>query len=181
VPPVLGGPGDPIGGGSSRADLHRLVNGIQRAQGVNAVNGLSQDCKNDLAAHGIDANKVAVTASTTEYYDEYFEGDLKISDIVVNLDTRTLSTALAGNVAISLVNSSSQPVNKVALSKTYFTTVGFGPDLATSQNITLAHEALHNSVGLLDKNLAQKMGLGVFATDADASLAISHYLEGCYK
>jgi hypothetical protein len=52
------------------------------------------------------------------------------------------------------------------------------PDLASSQNLTLIHEALHTDTGLNDVDLARTLGLNVDA--GTASQVISLWLgAGC--
>lgn len=180
VPPGAMGPSiDGSGGGPSSLQLHNELNMIQRRQAVDAVRNMMSYCHQDLSRHGIDVNALAVTAGTIEYYSEYLDGSLKVSDVVPSFDSQQLTEALGGNVAVTLENAYGQITNKVVLSKIYFTQVNLGSDLATSQNITLVHEALHVQTGYGDVSLAMQMGLGKFEP-AEASRQISYYLAGCF-
>jgi hypothetical protein len=160
------------------------LNSIQRGQAAQAVEGLSSNCDDWLSADGINMNQVAATAAAATYYATYLEGSLTVNSIVASFDTSTLNQAVGGNIAISLVNAFGQFANDVVLGSLYFTTVEYGPNLATSQNVVLVHEALHNATGWGDTTLASNMGLGDFpntpAGIQAASQAISNFLAGCY-
>jgi len=138
-----------------------------------------------LADHGIDINAVAAKATTATYYSTYFEGNLRESDIIAWMGNETLGTVLGSNRAVTLVDAFGKYPDVVVIGYQYFTQISAGPDLATSQNITLVHEAIHNALSADDTRVASQMGLGNFpdtpgGVDA-ASIAISAFLATCYQ
>lgn len=168
--------------------LHlETLNRIQHAQAVSAVNNLSHDCQQAIAAHGIDVTRLSTTAADLQFVDVYNgAGSLRVDSFGGNLFAdflgeriRSFANFVPGTRARVITTKTGQLTNMVVLNSGYFTSPTAGADLATSQNITLVHETMHVMTGLGDRALANQLGLGPFPDDdAGGSAASVSYPNG---
>jgi len=168
------------GGGLSTLELHNVLNTRLRAQTAEAIRNLSQKCKTALAEAGVDLGTVATIAASTTYYRVEFEGHYQVREISGYVNplhpNQNLKQYLGSARAATLPNAAGTgAANYVVIGSAFFTQTVFGADLATSQNRTLIHEALHTGTGLNDVDLAIRLGLGKLPQYA-ASVAISSWL-----
>jgi hypothetical protein len=95
----------------------------------------------------------------------------------------SLSSYLGDSRAASLIDSTGKVLDAVVPGSDYFNNVGgFGSNNATSQAITLIHEALHANTNAGDVDLATKPGLWQKGMTAnEASGLISARSADCFK
>ena len=138
---------------SSASQYDQQINNTLHAQAANAFGNLSAQCAKALTADGINLNQVALNASSTVYYNTFFDGNDNVHSITGG-PNKTLSAYLNGNVAASIYDANGNVANDVVLGPGFF-----GED-AVAQNTTLIHEALHTWLNLDDLQLAARLGLG---------------------
>jgi len=172
----------------NRVDARNQVNAIQRAQAAGAIQNLASDCQGALTDLGVDLGGLATTATSINYISTYVDGDIRISFYgLYGFKDPTLATAFGGSRAAVLPTAEGFPSNNVFLSAAYFLNTVTNPvtrtvyDVASSQNATLVHEALHVYLGQGDSALAAYLDLGNGLSPDDASRAISLWLLGGCK